>query len=140
MLKRITTAGVTLAALGAFALGGSVIASAKTHHASPNRHAIVAESLGTAADAPGGANVQSGDQTAPDTGTATAASEKSAETPSAEADGPGGPNVQSGSQTGGPDTGSATSEKSTPETSSEAPSAADGPGGPNVQAGGNTQQ
>ena len=55
MLKRITTAGVTLAALGAFALGGSVIASADTHHVNPNHHAIAAEVSGTTADAPGGA-------------------------------------------------------------------------------------
>lgn len=100
MLKRITTAGVTLAALGAFALGGSVIASAKTPHHSPKSHAVVAESHTT------------------------------------EADGPGGPNVQSESQTGGPDSGTATAEKSGEARGTEA----DGPGGANVQSGGNTQQ
>lgn len=102
MLKRITTAGVALAAMGAFALGGSVIASAKpaTHakrHAAHSRfrsHAVgTAEAPSTETDAPGGADVQSGDQTAPDNTSATAAatgSDGSAEAPSTEADGPGG--------------------------------------------------
>lgn len=106
MLKRITTAGVALAALGAFALGGSVIAAAKPHAAShPKLHAAQtaaarsertdnpAEAPGTTSDGPGGPNVQSGDQSTPDTRSAKAgraSSEGSAEGSSSEADGPGG--------------------------------------------------
>ncbi len=111
MLKRITTGAAALTALGALALGGSVVASAKQlakpHHSARVTHRVAR----SAADSP-------------------------AETPSSETDGPGGPNVQSGSQNGGPDTGSATEAKAGSETATEAPSSeTDGPGGPNVQSG-----
>lgn len=117
MLKRITTAGVALAAMGAFALGGSVIAAAKpaSHHAKSRtaaRHSLRVHAADTSAEAPSSAT-----------------------------DAPGGADVQSGDQSGGPDTGSATAETSTSESSAETPGAdADGPGGPDVQSGGNTQQ
>ncbi len=96
MLKRILTGTGALAALSALALGGSAIAisSAKQvhrHHAKVHRHAVE-KATGTDKD-----NVQSGDQTTPDTGTAASSAESSAEnspesssetgTPS---DGPGG--------------------------------------------------
>ncbi len=70
MLKRITTGAAALAALGALALGGSVIASAKqpaqAHHS--------ARAASSTVNPAGGPNDQSGNQTAPDTGSATAAS------------------------------------------------------------------
>ncbi len=119
MLKRITTGAAALTALGALALGGSVIASAKpVHHSARATHSVVRSAIDTPLEAPssgidpaGGPNDQSGaqsgpnDQTGgPDTGSATEAKSASAEAPSSETDGPGGPNVQSGDQTG-PDTG-----------------------------------
>ncbi|MGH2914715.1 MAG: hypothetical protein ACRDMX_06990 [Solirubrobacteraceae bacterium] len=107
------TTGLSLAALAAFALGGSVIASAKSSHrtARASAPALTAsaqpdsvDGAGTPAvdiDGPGGPNVQqgpsaqSGDQSAPDTG-ATSADSASSEPSdstgpaSGEADGPGG--------------------------------------------------
>ena len=131
MLKRITTAGVTLASLGAFALGGSVIASASTHHVIPNHHAIAAKPPAPQLTLPAGLTFSPVTRTRPIPEPARPESE----TPSA-SDGPGGSNVQSGNQAGGPDTSSAKSE-----TSTETPGAeSDGPGGPNVQSDGNTQQ
>ncbi len=124
MLKRITTGAAALTALGALALGGSVVASAKpvNHHSARATHRVARsaadnplEAPSSAIDPAGGPNDQSGDQSGPndqtggpDTGSATeakSASETSTEAPSSETDGPGGPNVQSGDQTG-PDTGS----------------------------------
>lgn len=109
MLKRLTTTLAAFGALGALALGGSVIASAKQPAAHAKAHAKAhathlsstradtadtpAEAPSTGVDPAGGANVQSGDQSAPDTGSATPAqsgSENGGEAPSSEADGPGG--------------------------------------------------
>lgn len=113
MLKRITTTGLSLAALAAFALGGSVIASAQSSHQATraSAHALAAsarpdsvdgaEAPEVDADGPGGPNVQqgpnvqSGDQSAPDTGASTAdaassQASESTEPSSGETDGPGG--------------------------------------------------
>ncbi|MGH2870668.1 MAG: hypothetical protein ACRDNK_24255, partial [Solirubrobacteraceae bacterium] len=98
MLKRFTTGVAALTALGALALGGSVIASAKpshkAHHATRITHGVAraasdnpAETPSSQPDPAGGADVQSGDQTSPDTGSAAAAtsgSESPAEAPSSE--------------------------------------------------------
>ncbi len=146
MLKQITTGVAALAALGALALGGSVIASAKqpaTHYpASASLLSLPAQAPSSTADAPGGPNDQSESQTGPDTGSATEATSESdttAEAPSSETDGPGGSNDQSGSQTGGPDTGSGTAAKTGADSPTEALSSeADGPGGPNIQSGSQT--
>ena len=105
MFRRIYTAAVTLAVLGVIALGGSAFASAHTqharHHAKRVTHALNAgttqstETAGAQSDGPGGpnvqsgANVQSGNQSGPDTGTA-ARDGASSENSGAEADGPGG--------------------------------------------------
>ena len=112
MFRRIYTGAVTLAVLGVIALGGSALASAHSNHAKRVTHALNAgttqstEAAGAESDGPGGpnvqsgANVQSGNQSGPDTGTATAdaaLSESSGEAPSAEADGPGGHQDPAGS-------------------------------------------
>ena len=87
MLKRILTGTGALAALSALALGGSAIAtsSAKTVH----RHARVEKTTAKDTD-----NVQSGDQTTPDTGTAASSAESSAEN-----------SAESSSETGTPSDG-----------------------------------
>lgn len=108
MLKRITTAGVALAAIGALGLGGSVIASANPAKRA-QRHGVrvlarshaadAGETPGNETDTSGGANVQSGSQSGSDTTSPTAAkagTERSDEAPSTETDASGGANVQSG--------------------------------------------
>jgi hypothetical protein len=96
MTKRIQRFVLAVSALAALALGGSVFAQAQTSHAHKGSHqAKVTRSASapsestTAAD---GDNVQSGDQTTPDTG--STAAETSGESPGSESaansDGPGG--------------------------------------------------
>ena len=108
MFRRIYTGAVTLVVLGVIALGGSALASAHSNHAKRVTHALNAgttqstEAAGAESDGPGGpnvqsgANVQSGNQSGPDTGTATADA-ASSENPGAEADGPGGHQDPAGS-------------------------------------------
>jgi hypothetical protein len=81
MRKRLKTfTGITAAAL-ALALGGSAIATA-AHHA-PKR--VAQEATGPDTD-----SIQSGDQTSPDTTSATASSASESSEEATESDGPGG--------------------------------------------------
>ncbi len=88
MRARLTKFGAAVAALVALALGGSALASAGS-----GTPTVPAAQTQTAADS--GPNVQQGDQSAPDTGSASeqasseASSESSSES-SAASDGPGG--------------------------------------------------
>jgi len=131
MIKRLKTSLGMVAGLAALSLGGAAIAGAATGTA-PVKHATpeVTQTVDT-----DHAQVQSGDQTAPDTSSASATSatsETSGETGAS--DGPGGhadngnANTQSGDQSAS-DTSGATSETSSPETGA----ASDGPGGPDQQ-------
>jgi hypothetical protein len=111
MRKRLKTISGAAAALVALALGGSAIASATQHTTSSKKRAIstsVAPERVSGTDAD---NVQSGDQTSPDTHGAKASSTSTSETPDS------GSATENSSET--PDSGSAT------ENSSES----DSPGG-----------
>lgn len=97
MLRRIKTTAGTLVALGALALGGSAIAAAaQGHPRATSHHSKVAVRAAREAPAgkPDGDNVQSGDQSTPDSASATKAeapdSGSGAERTGTEADGPGG--------------------------------------------------
>ncbi len=101
MLRRIRTTAGALVALGALALGGSAIASATqgparatSHHAKAAVHAVAPKAASETPGARDGDNVQSGDQSTPDSASAATAeapdSGSAAEKTSSEADGPGG--------------------------------------------------
>ncbi|MGH2914002.1 MAG: hypothetical protein ACRDMX_03335 [Solirubrobacteraceae bacterium] len=107
MFRRIYTGAATLAVLGVIALGGSALASTRSQLGQRSTHAVnasavqsdPAEAPATETDGPGGPNVQqgpnvqSGNQSAPDSGTETAdapSSESSGEAAGGEVDGPGG--------------------------------------------------
>lgn len=94
MTKRIQQLMVSVAALAALALGGAVFAQAKpaSHHV---RHHVVRAASSTATGPTDGDNVQSGDQTTPDTGATS-------EQPGAENPEPGGPGSESASGSDGP--------------------------------------
>jgi len=125
MTKRIRKSVVAVAALAALALGGAVIAHAQApSSAAPEPTAM-----------PDSDNVQSGDQTTPDTATTAAgrAGQHDAQVASTTTVDPaGGGTGQSGDQST-PDTGSAsdTPGAESPETGAGSESAAgnDGPGG-----------
>jgi hypothetical protein len=125
MTKRIRKLVVAVAALAALALGGAVFAQAQTSpSAAPERTTM-----------PDRDNVQSGDQTTPDTATVAAVHARhhaARVASSTTADPAGGGTGQSGDQST-PDTGSAseTTGAENPETGagSESAPANDGPGG-----------
>ena len=125
MTKRIHGLAAAVAALAALALGGAVIAQAQgSYSAAPER-----------VSAPDRDNVQSGDQTTPDSAKRTAANARHRHTRAASTTAVGsmaGGNVQSGSQTT-PDSGSQaeTSGAENPESGSGSESAPsnDGSGG-----------
>jgi len=108
MRKRLKTTMGAAAALAALALGGSAIASAtQSTQSNGTKHAVkqaVTKSPETAGG-PDTDSVQSGDQSAPDTGSAKASSASTSETPGTE------------------------SSSETSSESSEGSSASDGPGG-----------
>ncbi len=136
MIKRLKTSLGMVAGLAALSLGGAAIAGAATGTAHPAvKHAKHATREATQTRDTD--QVQSGDQTTPDTSGASATSsvsETSGETgaasdgPGGHADAPGNVNTQNGDQST-PDTSGAPSEKSSPESGA----ASDGPGGPNLQ-------
>jgi hypothetical protein len=106
MRNRVKTLSAAVAALAALALGGSAIASATQHKAAHvKKHAAARTVAQEKTTGPDTDNIQSGDQTAPDSqpvkstaaGTGSAAGESSSETSSETAgesstpsDGPGG--------------------------------------------------
>jgi hypothetical protein len=104
MIKRFTTITAILATAAALTVGGVAVAQSgskphhkkATHHAT--RHAVrhAAETTGPDTD-----NVQSGDTTTPDTGSAAATSETSSSetaSESAPSDGPGGHEDEPGAE------------------------------------------
>jgi len=139
MYKQVKMGAGAVAGLAALALGGSAIASANQsapHHRAASVVSTVSEPAAAGRDTD---NVQSGDQTAPDSAAVSKASELNTSESSSPSDGPGGHadpagNVdnQSGDQTA-PDTAKASeasSENATPESSTSENSApSDGPGG-----------
>jgi Ni/Co efflux regulator RcnB len=117
MTKRIQKLVLAVAALAALALGGSVLAQAQT----------TTKAASEKTSAPDTDNVQSGDQTTPDTvkkGTARNRHHHAVRV--SLTDPAGGGSGQSGSQTA-PDTGS--SSETSSETAGESAPGNDGPGG-----------
>jgi cytoskeletal protein RodZ len=112
MRKRLKTISGAAAALVVLALGGSAIASATRHTPSASKKRAISMSLAAEKTSPTDTdNLQSGDQTSPDTHSAKVSSVSTSETPNS------GSATENSSET--PDSGSAT------EISSES----DGPGG-----------
>jgi hypothetical protein len=109
MRKRILTATGAIASLSALALGGSAIASAQSSSA-PASHAAKVHHTAEKTTGPDTDNVQSGDQTTPDTRATVNA-------------------------TKAPSTGSGT--ETATENGSESSTASDGPGGHQDPAGAN---
>ncbi len=133
MIKRLKTSAGLVAGLAALALGGSAIASAASS-STPAKAPVKQE----ATTAPDTDQVQSGDQTTPDTkASGTAKTIKNAADTTS---GPDAGNTQSGDQTT-PDPAGSSSETSS-ETSGESAANSDGPGGwadPAGSAGANSQ-
>jgi hypothetical protein len=127
MIKRLKTSAGLVAGLAALSLGGAAIAGAASTSTQANASVPAKHEVTTGRDTD---NVQSGDQTTPDT-KAGAAKEV--------VNGPDIGTTQSGSQTT-PDPAGSTSETSS-ETSGESAANNDGPGGYADPAGNaNTQQ
>ncbi len=140
MFRRFKIGTGAVLGLAALALGGSAIAGASSSTPHAQKASVVSTAAEPKATGPDTDNIQSGDQTTPDSAKASKASESSTSESSSPSDGPGGHadkagNVdnQSGDQTT-PDSAkaseSSTSESSAPESgTSESASPSDGPGG-----------
>ena len=101
MIKRFSTITAILATAAALTVGGVAVAQGggQAHHKKATHHAIrhtvrhAAETTGPDTD-----NVQSGDTTTPDTGSAATAPEDSTASESAPSDGPGGHEDEPGAE------------------------------------------